>query len=144
LHYAARNEHIEKTIRPALVRGFCVISDRFADSTIAYQGAGLGLESDVLECLRRIVVNDLAPDLTIILDLEAEQAIRRAGRRAPTRDRYESMDLQFHQRVRSAFIEIARRDALRYAVVDAASDVRQVQLAVRDVVRTRLGVKLDG
>jgi dTMP kinase len=144
LHYAARNEHIEKTIRPALVRGLWVISDRFADSTTAYQGTGLGLGCDVLDCLRRLVIKDLTPDLTIILDLDAEQALGRAALRATTRDRYESMDLQFHQRVRSAFIEIARRDALRYAVIDAAPDLRQVQLAVRDVVRTRLGVDLSG
>jgi dTMP kinase len=144
LHYAARNEHIEKTIRPALVRGSWVISDRFADSTTAYQGAGLGLGSDVIDCLRRLVINDLAPDLTIILDVDAEQAMGRARLRATTRDRYESMDLQFHQRVRSAFIEIARHDALRYAVIDATPDLRQVQLAVRDVVRTRLGIEVSG
>jgi dTMP kinase len=144
LHYAARNEHIEKTIRPALMRGLWVISDRFADSTTAYQGAGLGLGSDVIDCLRRLVINDLAPDLTIILDLDAEEAIGRAGLRATIRDRYESMDLEFHQRVRSAFIEIARHDPLRYAIIDASLDLRQVQLAVRDVVRTRLRVELSG
>jgi dTMP kinase len=144
LHYAARNEHIEKTIRPALVRGLWVISDRFADSTTAYQGAGLGLGSDVIGCLRRLVIKDLTPDLTIILDVDAEEAMGRAGLRATTGDRYESMDLQFHQRVRSAFIEIARDDALRYAVIDATPDLRQVQLAVRDVVRTRLGIELSG
>jgi dTMP kinase len=94
--------------------------------------------------LRRLVINDLVPDLTIILDLDAEQAIGRAGLRATIRDRYESMDLEFHQRVRSAFIEIARHDPLRYAVIDASPDLRQVQLAVRDVVRTRLGVELSG
>lgn len=143
LHYAARNEHIEKTIRPALMRGVCVISDRFADSTTAYQGAGLGLGFGVLDCLRRLVINDLVPDLTIILDLDTEQALGRAGLRATTRDRYESMDLQFHQRVRSAFIEIARHDALRYAVIDASPDLQQVQLAVRDIVRARLGVKMS-
>jgi dTMP kinase len=140
LHYAARNEHLEKTIRPALAGGQWVVSDRFADSTVAYQGAGLGVDGDVMDCLRRLVVNDLAPDLTIILDLDAEQAIRRASLRASARDRYESMDLQFHRRVQSAFVEIARRDALRYAVIDAAPDMGQVQQAVRDVVRTRLGV----
>lgn len=142
LHYAARSEHIEKTIRPALIRGVCVISDRFADSTAAYQGAGLGLGSDVLDCLRRLVINDVAPDLTIILDLDAEQAIGRAGLRAAAPDRYESMDLPFHQRVRSAFLEIARQDARRYAVIDASPDFRQVQRAVRDVVSARLGLKM--
>ena len=143
LHYAARNEHIEKTIRPALRRGVWVISDRFVDSTTAYQGAGLGLGSGVLDSLRRLVINDVAPDLTIILDLDAEQAIGRAGLRATAQDRYESMDLQFHQRVRSAFLEIARHDVVRYAVIDSSPDLRQVQLAVRDIVRARLGLRMS-
>ena len=106
LHYAARNEHLEKTIRPALARGIWVISDRFADSTGAYQGAGLGSAGDDLDCLSRLVIDELGADLTIVLDLDAEQALPERG--ATQRDRYESMDLAFHQRVRTAFLEIAR------------------------------------
>jgi dTMP kinase len=144
LHYAARNEHLEKTIRPALARGLWVISDRFADSTTAYQGAGLAVGSDVFDCLSRLVIGDLAPDLTIILDLDSEQALARAAARCPTRDRYESMNLEFHRRIRTAFIEIAQRGGRRYAVIDAAPDLRQVQQAVRDAVRARLGIEVPG
>jgi dTMP kinase len=142
LHYAARNEHLEKTIRPALARGTWVISDRFADSTAAYQGAGLALGPEVFDCLRRLVIGDLAPDLTLVLDLATEEALDRAAARSSLRDRYEGMGLDFHRRVRAALIEIARKGEHRYALIDAAPDVRRVQQAVRDVVRDRLGIQL--
>lgn len=144
LHFAARSEHLDKTIRPALARGMSVISDRFADSTKAYQGAGLEVGSDVLEYLSRLVIGELTPDLTIVLDLEAEQALARAGARNTTHDRYERMDLAFHRRVRTAFIEIGRRGGERYVVIDAGQHVRQVQQAVLDVVRMRLGIEAPG
>lgn len=140
LHYAARHEHLEKFIRPALARGVWVISDRFSDSTTAYQGAGLGLDTEVIDCLRRLVIGDLVPDLTIVLDLEAEQALGRAAGRSLDRDRYESMDLEFHRRVGAAFRACAARESARYAVVDAAPDEREVQRAVWEIVRVRLGV----
>ncbi len=144
LHYAARNEHLEKTIRPALARGLWVVSDRFADSTTAYQGAGLKIAADVLDGLSRMVIGDLAPDLTIVLDLETEQGLARAEARRGVRDRYESMHLEFHKRIRAAFLEIARRGGHRYVVIDAAPDVRLVQQAVRDVVRKRFGIEVAG
>jgi dTMP kinase len=144
LHYAARNEHLDKTIRPALARGIWVISDRFADSTAAYQGAGLALDGAIFGCLSRLVIGDLAPDLTLVLDLATEAALDRAASRGTQRDRYEGMDLEFHRRVRAAFLEIARKGGRRYAIIDAAPDVRRVQQAVRDVVRDRLGIELSG
>jgi dTMP kinase len=144
MHYAARNEHLDKTIRPALARGIWVVSDRFADSTAAYQGAGLALDGEILGCLSRLVIGELAPDLTLVLDLATEAALDRAASRGTQRDRYEGMDLEFHRRVRAAFLEIARKGGRRYAVIDAAPDVGRVQQAVRDVVRDRLGIELSG
>ena len=144
LHYAARSEHLAKTIRPALARGMSVISDRFADSTRAYQGAGLAVGGDVLDCLSRLVIGELTPDLTIILDLDTQQALARAAARGAVHDRYEKMDIAFHQRVRTAFIEIARRGGERYALIDGATDPGRVQQAVRDVVRIRLGIEIPG
>lgn len=140
LHYAARNEHLHRTIRPALARGTWVISDRFADSTAAYQGAGLALEGEIFTCLSRLVIGDLAPHLTLVLDLATEEALARATSRGARRDRYESMNLEFHRRVRAAFLDIARAGGRRYAVIDAAPDVRRVQQAVWDVVQDRLGI----
>lgn len=98
----------------------------------------------MLEYLSRLVIGELTPDLTIVLDLEAEQALARAGARNTTHDRYERMDLAFHRRVRTAFIEIARRGGERYVVIDAGQHVRQVQQAVLDVVRMRLGIEAPG
>jgi dTMP kinase len=144
LYYAARNEHIEKTIRPALARGTWVISDRFADSTVAYQGAGLALGVNVFDCLSQLVMGNFAPDLTFILDLATEEALNRAAARFSPLDRYERMDLEFHRRVRAAFIEIAHRGGRRYALIDAAPDVAHVQQAVREAVRDRFGVELTG
>lgn len=144
LHYAARNEHLHNTIRPSLAGGAWVISDRFADSTAAYQGAGLALDCEILTCLGRLVVGDFAPDLTLVLDLATEEALARAASRGAPRDRYESMDLEFHRRVRAAFLDIARAGGRRYAIIDAAPDIRRVQQDVRDVVRERLGIVLSG
>jgi dTMP kinase len=144
LHYAARNEHLHKTIRPALARGTWVVSDRFADSTAAYQGVGLVLDDEIFTCLTRLVVGDLAPDLTLVLDLATEEALERAASRGGRPDRYESMNLEFHRRIRAAFLEIARAGGRRYAVIDAAPDVGRVQQAVWNVVRDRLGIELSG
>ena len=110
------------------------------NSTAAYQGAGLALEGEIFTCLSRLVIGDLAPDLTLVLDLATEEALARATSRGARRDRYESMNLEFHRRVRAAFLDIARAGGRRYAVIDAAPDVRRVQQAVWDVVQDRLGI----
>ena len=104
LHYAARNEHLEKTIKPALDRGSWVVCDRFADSTAAYQGAALGLSSEVLATLSRLVLGDFVADLTLVLDLPVRSGLARAAARSATSDRYERMDVDFHERVRQAFL----------------------------------------
>jgi dTMP kinase len=143
LHYAARNEHLHKTIRPSLARGAWVISDRFADSTAAYQGAGLALDGEIFTCLSRLVIGGNAPDLTLVLDLATEEALARAASRGAQRDRYESMGLEFHRRVRAAFLDIARAGGRRYAIIDAAPEVQRVQQAVRDVVWDRLGLEFS-
>src|SRR5918996_1848434 len=107
LHFAARRDHLEKTVRPALARGEWVVCDRFADSTMAYQGFGMGLGRQAVESLYRLVVETFAPDLTLILDLPVEEGLRRAAARAGTDTRYERMDASFHERVRGGFQEIA-------------------------------------
>jgi dTMP kinase len=104
----------------------------------------LALDGAIFGCLSRLVIGDLAPDLTLVLDLATEAALDRAASRDTQRDRYEGMDLEFHRRVRAAFLEIARKGGRRYAIIDAAPDVRRVQQAVRDVVRDRLGIELSG
>jgi dTMP kinase len=118
LHFAARVDHVEKVIKPALEKGTWVISDRFADSTFAYQGAGQGLGRDSIEALHTLCLGDFAPDLTLILDMPVAAALERAQRRGGE-DRYERMGQAFHERLRQAFLDIAAANPVRCRVVDA-------------------------
>ncbi|MFQ5958239.1 MAG: dTMP kinase, partial [Alphaproteobacteria bacterium] len=109
LHFAARRDHLVRTVLPALARGAWVVSDRFADSTTAYQGYAHGLGVEPVETLHRLVVGDHSPDLTLILDLPVDLGLARARRRGGD-DRYERMDAGFHQRLREGFLAIAGRE----------------------------------
>ena len=147
LHFASRREHLARTVLPALERGAWVVSDRFADSTMAYQGYGHGLDRGLIENLYGAVVGDFRPDLTIVLDMPAEQGLARAGEREAGATRYERMGLDFHRRLRDGFLEIARGDGARCAVIDAAAGIDDVHAAIMAVVRERLaplGVKISG
>lgn len=141
LHFAARRDHLVRTVWPALEEGRWVVCDRFADSTMAYQGYGLGLGREAVECLYRVAVGDFAPDLTLILDLPVAAGLRRAAGRGGEQ-RYERMGLDFHERLREGFLDIARREPDRCVVVDAAGEVAEVQAAIRTVVSERLELKL--
>ncbi len=142
LHYAARREHLRQTVIPALETGKWVICDRFADSTMAYQGYGHGLGRDWILALHKSVVADLAPDLTLILDMPVEEGLARAAARGSGGDRYENMDLKFHHRLREGFLDIARREPDRCVVINAANPINEVQAAIRQIVNTRLGVEI--
>ena len=140
LHFAARREHLRSVVVPELESGHWVLSDRFADSTMAYQGYGHGLGGDAIEALYGLVVGNLAPDLTLILDLPVELGLERALARRDGEDRYESLDRAFHERLRQGFREIAEREPERCALIDASGEVDAVQAAVRACVTERLGV----
>lgn len=139
LHFAARRDHLRSTVWPALTRGAWVISDRFADSTIAYQGNGHGLERAMLERLYEVAVGKFRPDLTLILDLPIEAGLARAAARRGSETRYESLPKDFHERVRAGFLDIAKREPDRCAVVDAAQDLDAVSAAIAQIVAQRLG-----
>ena len=140
LHFAARREHLSKTVMPALERGDWVVSDRFADSTMAYQGYGLGLGRDMIESLYTLSIGAFGPDVTIILDVPAEDGMARARSRGDQLDRYETMDLEFHRRLRQGFLDIAARDADRCVVVDASAAIEDVAAEIFTAVKTRLEV----
>lgn len=142
LHFAARRDHLVKTIRPALESGAWVVSDRFADSTLAYQGYGHGLGREAWERLYALTVGDLQPDLTFILDLPVEDSLRRAGGRGTGGTRYERMDRGFHERLREGFLEIAKREPDRCVVIDVTALLGEVQGAVKAAVEDRLGITL--
>jgi dTMP kinase len=138
--FAARADHVAKTINPALSRGATVICDRFTDSTYAYQGAGRGMPRETIRRIESIAVPDLKPDLTLILDLPAETGLRRAAARAQGAARFERFDLEFHERLREAFREIARHHPERCAVIDATQPEADVAGDILRVVETRCGV----
>lgn len=140
LHFAARHEHVEGVVHPALADGQWVLSDRFADSTLAYQGYGLGLPRETVESLYRIVLGDFAPDLTLILDVPAEVGMARIGERAPAGDRYERMDRAFHERLQRGFREIAGADPERCVLIDASGAPEAVHRRVLKALSERLGV----
>lgn len=145
LHYAARRAHVEKTVKPALARGAWVISDRFADSTMAYQGYGGAVGQQTVTSLHKLVLGDFAPDLTLVLDLPVEIGLQRAKARmqgqkdslAAAEDRYERMGTTFHETLRKAFHDIAAREPHRCRVIDASGDVDAVAAALWQAVASR-------
>lgn len=149
LNYAARDMHVAQTIAPALARGDWVITDRFADSTMAYQGFGGGIASDRIDAVHKAVLGDFKPDLTIILDLPVEEGLARAGKRFMEKrqhgehlqeDRFERMERDFHHRLRDGFLQIAKAEPARCRIVDASADLEIVAERVFDVVTTALSV----
>ncbi len=139
---AARRSHLTATIWPALERGEWVVCDRFADSTLAYQGYGGGVPLAELEALHRMIAGDFRPELTLILDLPVELGLKRAAARSGAETRFERMDRGFHERLRQGFLDIARRDPRRCVVIDAQDEAGAVHRAVLAAMRERLGTKL--
>jgi len=142
LFAAARHDHVTRLIAPALAQGIWVVSDRFADSTLAYQGYGRGLALEDLAALHRFAIGPFAPDLTVILDLPVETGLARAAARAVAGDRFERLDRAFHERLRQGFRSIAADNGARCQLIDASGDPQTVHRAVLDAVARRLGVAL--
>lgn len=142
LHFAARRQHIVELIAPTLAVGRWVVSDRFADSTMAYQGYAQGAGRELVEAIQRASIGDLVPDLTLILDLPAERGLERARERAGGASRYERLPIDRHQALREAFLDIARREPERCRVIDAGGDVATVHAAIRAAVAERFGARL--
>ncbi|MCR0981422.1 dTMP kinase [Roseomonas populi] len=138
LHFAARREHVARTIAPALEAGIWVVCDRFADSTLAYQGAGQGLSRETWERLCDLSLGALRPELTLVLDLPPERGMGRALSRGDA-NRYEMQGADFHARVRAGFLGIAGEEPGRCAVLDAAAPPGAVLAAALEAVRERLG-----
>lgn len=138
---AARIDHLDATIRPALAAGTWVICDRFADSTRAYQGALGQMDVRVIEALEQVAVGATRPDLTFILDIAPEAGLQRAALRAGAgtpADRFEQETLDFHRAVRNAFLDIAAREPLRCAVLDASLPPGEIAARIWSTVRLRL------
>jgi dTMP kinase len=140
LMYAARRDHIERVIRPALTRGAFVVCDRFADSTRAYQGAAGGTDPGLISALETHILEDMRPDLTLVFDLPPETGLERAHARAGAEMRFESKGMAFHTRLREGFRAIATAEPERCAVIDATASMDAVETAVWRAVADRLAV----
>lgn len=136
---AARADHVERLILPAIETGTWVLSDRYAHSTLAYQGAARGLESDELIALHFIATQGLWPDLTLLLDVDPEVGLARAAKRRDGETRFEEEELAFHEDVRAGFRDIAEVDE-RIALIDASDDEDSVAAAILSEVEARLGL----
>lgn len=138
LMFAARSDHLERTIRPALAVGRWVVCDRFADSSRAYQGAGGGVAAAFIEMLDAAVVDATQPDLTLVFDLPVEVGLERAFGRGLFETRFESKGLAFHERLRQGFREIAAGHPERCVIIDADGDPETVAARVWAAVAERL------
>ncbi|MGV6857897.1 MAG: dTMP kinase [bacterium] len=142
LMFAARAEHVQKVIVPALKQGKIVISDRFTDASFAYQGGGRGMPLARIAHLRDWVQQGLEPDVTFLLDLPIEEGMKRARARAEL-DRFESQDMEFFERVRQAYLQLARQESERVQCIDASQDIASVQRLIQEKLVALLGISID-
>ena len=140
LMVAARRRHLLETVWPALEAGKYVVCDRFADSTLAYQGYGGGLDPKRLAELHRLIAEDFAPDLTLIFDVPVEIGLARAAKRHGGEARFEAKGRDYHERVRHGFLAIAKAEPKRCVVIDASRDVEAVSAAALQAIRERLAI----
>ncbi len=140
LAYAARADHVARTIGPALTDGRWVISDRFSDSTFAYQGVGRGLDRETIRRIDSVVLDDFAPDLTLVLDLDVTVGLARAHARAGSENRFEKFGPDFHEKLRQAFLDIARRFPERCRVIDASGSEEAVAEQIFAAVKQRFAL----
>lgn len=138
LYNAARAQHIEEVILPALNRGAVVITDRFTDSTFAYQGYGRGIDLNLLESIDKIATNGLRPHITVLLDLDVETGLKR-NRRINKTDRLELEDVEFHERVRKGYHELAAKEPERIKVLDASVGIEELKIIIARIIPDFIG-----
>jgi len=142
LYAAARAQHIEQVIRPALGAGRLVLCDRFKDATFAYQGYGRGIRLDLIDALHDLETLALRPDLTLLFDIDASRALERARDRDSggphDETRFEQQDLEFHERVRAGYLELAQQEPGRFVVIDASGTIEEVHARVLAAIEEHL------
>jgi dTMP kinase len=145
LYSADRAQHVAQRIRPALAAGQVVISDRYYDSTLAYQGYGRGLDLAVLRTITAFATRELIPDLSFYLDISPQAGLERRQSSGEEWNRLDAEALEFHQQVRDGYLELVKQEPARWEVVDAARSVKEVQRDIRGLVKKRLQqAKRDG
>lgn len=145
LLFAARSMHVEKLIEPALDDGKIVICDRFSDSTIAYQGFGRGSDIETIKEIERISINGFKPDLTFILDIDVQTGLDRSNSRLSTEnagdnteDRFERLDIDFHERLREGFLSIARKNESRCYILNASQSIDHLSDEIKNITLAKL------
>ncbi len=133
LYYSSRAQHVREVIEPAIRRDTVVITDRFTDSTVAYQGYARGIDLSIINTLNEIVAPGMKPFLTFLLDLDVEEGLRR-NRHAKKEDRFELETVEFHNRVRKGFLEIAGREPERVKIIDASQNAEEVGMEIRKIM----------
>jgi dTMP kinase len=141
LMQASRAQLVETLLRPALAAGRPVLCDRYADSTLAYQGAGRGLDSEMLAAWNRAATGNLVPDLTLLFDVPPEAGLERRQRAAGATNRLDREPADFHARVRARFLELAAADPARWTVIDALQSPDELESRVWEIVAPRLGLR---
>ncbi len=150
LMMSARREHLVNKIWPSMEQGKWVVSDRFVDSTRAFQGYGMGLDQGLIDRIYQMIAGDFQPDLTFVFDIDAEKGLSRslkqlavtADKNESTEDRYERMGVPFHNRLRQGFLEIAKRFPDRCVIIDAAQDIATIHGQILKTIETRFGISL--
>jgi dTMP kinase len=133
LNFAARRDHVRKLIKPSLEAGKIVISDRFFDSTFAYQGFASGVDLAVIESIKTAAIGDFAPDITFLIDVDIEVAMKRILGR-DSNNRYEKMSLEFHQSVRDGFLEIAKANKKRIKIIDGNLSAEKIHQKILEIL----------
>ncbi len=138
LYSASRAQHVAQLIRPALAAGKIVISDRYADSTLAYQGYGRELDLETLRTVTAFATGGLVPDLTLYLDIPPQEGLQRRRLGGDEWNRLDAEALEFHQRVRAGFLELVRLEPERWVVIDSTHSIEEVQAEIKALVQARL------
>lgn len=137
LYFADRLQHVSEKIKPFLSERFIVISDRFTDSTIAYQGYGRGISLDIINSLNKILLDEFKPDITILLDLPVEQGLAR-NRNINKNDKFEFENISFHNKVREGFLRIASLEPERFIIIDATKLIDEIAFEIYTKIKGRL------
>ena len=151
LLFAARTMHIEKLLKPALAEGKVIVCDRFTDSTIAYQGYGRGVDIDKIREIEKLSIGDFKPDLTFILDIDVKTGLERSNKRLAedsdddkTEDRFERLDVSFHEKLREGFLDIARKEEERCYILNATQSIEDLAEEIRNIALSKLQGKKEG
>ncbi len=136
LMFAARAQHINEIIKPALEQGKVVLCDRFTDSSFAYQGGGRGILDEKIQRLKDWVHSDINPDITLLFDLPVEVGLERAGKRGAA-DRFESEEIQFFDKVRNKYLELAQQEPERFHIIDSNRTINDIQSSLHRLLQNR-------